>query len=87
MLDARRSNALCVPLHGVRLFIFSRLRDESKLLENVEVESEMGRKLLNEFAISISTTDVRDCFHRFRILRRPWEVIFVQASLGTPCSQ
>ena len=31
--------------------------------------SETGRELLNNFSIAIAATDVRDCFHRFRMPR------------------
>ena len=64
ILDVRRWNAqFLAPPPGVRLLSsegFGRI--EVALPENVKVKSEMGRNQLDEFAIAISTTDVRDCF-------------------------
>ena len=42
-------------------------RIEVALPEGVDVESEEGIDALNNFSIAIATTDVRDCFHRFRM--------------------
>ena len=67
-LDARRSNAHFLPSPGVRLLSsegFGRI--EIALLGGVNMNSEAGAELLNEFSIAIATTDVRDCFHRFRM--------------------
>ena len=35
--------------------------------EGVDVESEERIEALNKLSIAIATTDVRDCFHRFRM--------------------
>ena len=40
---------------------------EVALRERVDVESEEGIEALNKFSFAIATTDVRDCFHRFRM--------------------
>ena len=68
ILDARRSNAHLRPPPGVRLLSsegFGRI--EIALPEGVDVESEEGIEVLNKVTIAIATTDVPDCFHRFRI--------------------
>ena len=71
ILHVRRWNAqFLAPPPGVRLLSsegFGRI--EVALPANVKVKSEMGRNQLDEFAIAISTTDVRDCFHRFLMSR------------------
>ena len=67
-MDVRRSNAHFLPLPGVRLLSsegFGRIG--IALPEDVDVDYESGAELLNEFSIAIATTDVRDCFHRFRM--------------------
>ena len=54
---------------GVRLLSSERFgRIQLALPEGVDVDSEAEVELLHEFSIAIATTDVRDCFHRFRIL-------------------
>ena len=50
---------------------------------NVDVDSEMRQQLWKLFAIAISTTDVRDCFHRFSGATIFREVFLPQASPGT----
>ena len=37
------------------------------VIEGVNVNSEAGAELLSEFSIAIAPSDVRDCFHRFRM--------------------
>ena len=70
ILDARRLNAHILLPPGLRLLSSEDSGQiEVALPEKVEVESETGRKLLNEFAIVIATWDVGDCFHHFRMPR------------------
>ena len=49
------------------------LRDSDELKspypKGVDVDSEEGIEALNNFSIAIATTDVRDCFQRFRLPR------------------
>ena len=68
ILDARRLNAHFLPPLGVRLLsseVFGRI--EIDLPEGVDVDSEAGVELLNEFSIAIAPTDVPNCFHWFRV--------------------
>ena len=67
-MDARRSNAHCLAPPGVRLLScegFGRI--EVALSKGVDLDSEEGIEALNKFSIAVATTDVRDCFRRFRM--------------------
>ena len=73
---------ILLPL-GVRLLSsegFGRI--QLALPEGVDVDSEAEVELLHEFSIAIATTDVRDCFHRFRMPLSLSSFFFVSEQFG-----
>ena len=84
VLDARRSNANFLHPPGVRLLSsegFGRI--EIALPDGVDVDSEAAVELRNTFSIAIAKTDVRDCFHRFRMLLSLSRFLLSQSSSRT----
>ena len=77
IVDARRAKAHFVPPPGVRLLSsegFGRI--EIALPEGVDVESQGEIEAPNKFPIAIATTELRDCFHSFR-MPLPSEWVFL----------
>ena len=67
-VDARRSNAHCLPPLAVRLLSSEGIgRTEVALPKGVDADSQEGIEALNTLSIANAPTDVRDCFHRFRV--------------------